>query len=112
MRRILLTMVGAVSADRIAINPDALRGVCRHYRVSRLLAYGSVVREDFRPGSDIDLLVEFEAGSRPTLFTLGGMIADLEDLLGREVDLKTLGDFPIELRAGVLASAELLYAAD
>jgi predicted nucleotidyltransferase len=67
----------------------ALPGLRRKYRVRELYLFGSMARGDARPDSDVDVLVEFEAGpeARPTLFTLGGLLSDLEDLLGRRVDL-------------------------
>lgn len=66
---------------------EALPGLRREYGVDALYLFGSVARGDDGPESDVDVLVEFEPGARPTLFTLGGVLADLEDLLGRKVDL-------------------------
>ena len=105
-------MVSTLAASRVRTDPAVIRALCRQYHVRRLSLYGSVLREDFRSDSDVDFLAEFEAGARPTLFTLGAMLADLEDLIGREVDLKTPGDFPAGIREHVLAGAEALYAAE
>jgi hypothetical protein len=66
----------------------------------------------FGPESDVGVLVEFERSHTPGLFALGGMLVDLSDLAGREVDLRTPDDFPARLRERVLAGAQLLYAAE
>lgn len=93
-----------------ALDPATLAAFCREHGVARLWAFGSVLRDDFDPArSDVDLLVEFQAGVRCGYFKLLGMQHEMEDLLGREVDLLTPG----ELRSGVLdsvtRSARLLY---
>jgi predicted nucleotidyltransferase len=65
--------------------------------------FGSVARGEQRPGSDIDLLVEFEPGR--SLFDLGGLICDLEDLLGGPVDVVTADELRPQIRERVLADA-------
>jgi len=60
----------------------------------------------------VDVLVEFEPGYSPGLFTLGGIALELDALVGREVDLKTPADFPDDVRQQVLATVAPLYAAD
>ena len=88
-----------------------LAGFCVRNRVAALRVYGSVIRGDAGPDSDIDVLLEFEPGVDPDLFELGGMQQDLSDLFGREVDLKTPEMFqPSNLRR-VLGSSALAYAA-
>jgi predicted nucleotidyltransferase len=72
---------------RIEIPRDRLEAFCRKHRVRRLSVFGSVLREDFRPGSDVDLLVSFEEGARHSLFDLVSMQDELQAILGREVDL-------------------------
>lgn len=94
-----------------SLDPAALAAFCSRHRVRALRVFGSVLRDDFGPESDIDILPEFEAGGDPDLFDLGGMEQDLTDLFGREVDLKTPEMFsPPNLRR-VLASSILGYAA-
>ncbi len=75
--------------DRIDIPQDALAEFCRRNHIRKLSLFGSVLREDFGPDSDVDVLVEFEPGCVPGLsfFTLQD---DLSALLGRQVDLNTL----------------------
>jgi len=60
---------------------------CRRRHIRRLELFGSVLREDFGPGSDIDVLVEFEAGNAPGLFQFADLEQELTAILGREVDL-------------------------
>ncbi|MGA2442175.1 MAG: nucleotidyltransferase domain-containing protein [Tepidisphaeraceae bacterium] len=88
-----------------------LTSLCRRYGVRRLWLYGSILRPDFRPDSDIDVLVETDR-KRPTgLFKLGGLQSDLVSMMGRPVHLTTLGSVPKELRSGLLSSARLQYVA-
>lgn len=105
-------MVSVLAARRIRLDPVALQEFCRRRHIARLSVYGSVVRPDFRPDSDVDMLVEFEPGHTPGLLTLGGIALELDELVGREVDLKTPADFPDSVRHEVLATAEPLYACD
>jgi len=95
----------------IDFSESALADFCRRHRVARLSLFGSVLTDDFRPDSDVDVLVEFEPGAKPTLFYLGGMLMELQGLLGREVDLRTPGDLSPYFRQDVLKGSKLLYAA-
>jgi uncharacterized protein len=72
---------------RIAIPEPEGRAFCQRWRVTELALFGSVLRDDFRPDSDIDVLVRFHPDARPTLFDLVRMQDELEHLLGRPVDL-------------------------
>ncbi len=72
---------------RIAIPRDRLAAFCRAHRIRRLSVFGSVLREDFRPDSDVDILVSFDEGARHSLFDLVTMQDELEAILGRKVDL-------------------------
>jgi predicted nucleotidyltransferase len=84
---------------------------CRRHHIRKLSFFGSVLRDDFRPDSDVDVLVEFEAEHVPGLFRLAGMARELSSLLdGREVDLRTPQDLSPYFRDEVLVSAEVQYA--
>jgi len=72
--------------------------------------FGSVLREDFGPDSNLDVLVEFEPGQSVGLIRLAGMQIELSDILGRKVDLRTPGDLSRYFRQEVLDSAEVQYA--
>jgi predicted nucleotidyltransferase len=83
---------------------------CRRHKISKLSIFGSILRDDFRPDSDIDVLVEF-SGPTPSLLDLGGMQVELSALLGRETDLKTTGFLSGNFREQVLREARIAYAA-
>ncbi|MDN5870462.1 MAG: nucleotidyltransferase family protein [Nitrococcus sp.] len=98
--------------NAISIPQEALAGFCREHGIRRLAVFGSALRKDFRPDSDIDLLVEFEPDRIPTLFDIAGMEQELSSLLGgRKVDLRTPEDLSRYFREKVLAEAEVQYAA-
>ena len=75
-------------SPHIAIPQEAVAEFCRRNHIRRLAFFGSVLREDFRPDSDVDVLVEFEPG-RKTFDAFVHLALFLEDLLGRRVDLLT-----------------------
>ena len=66
---------------------DALAAFCRRWQITELALFGSALRDDFGPDSDVDLLVSFAPDARHSLFDLVAMEEELEELLGREVDL-------------------------
>jgi hypothetical protein len=71
----------------VEIPEKSMAEFCRRRHIRRLDLFGSVLREDFRPDSDIDVLVEFEAGSEPGLLQFSAIERELEAILGRKVDL-------------------------
>jgi len=75
--------------NRISIDRERLAEFCRRWRIIELALFGSVLREDFRPESDVDVLVAFADDARWGLFDLCRMEEGLEDIFGREVDLVT-----------------------
>jgi len=97
--------------DALQIPDKQLADFCRRHEVKQLSAFGSVLGDEFGPESDIDLLVEFLPSAQPTLFDLGGMLMELREMLGREVDLRTPADLSPYFRDEVVATAQLLYAA-
>lgn len=82
---------------------------CKQHHVIKLAFFGSVLREDFRPDSDIDMLVEFEAGKVPGL-AFFGMQDELTKLIGRKVDLHTPKSISKYYREQVLKEAQIVYA--
>lgn len=80
------------------------------YHICRLSLFGSVLRDDFKPGSDVDILVEFEPGFKIGLIKMARMENELLDILGRKVDLRTPGDLSRYFRNEVLENAEVEYA--
>ena len=94
---------------RIEIDRDALAAFCRRHRIRKLAFFGSVLRDDFGPASDVDVLVEFEPGARVGLIRLARMENELSDLLGRKVDLNTPGCLSPYFRDEVLREAEVVH---
>jgi uncharacterized protein len=90
---------------------DRIREFCVRHRIRRLAPFGSILRNDFRPDSDVDMLVEFEPGTRVGLIRLAGIENELSILLGRKVDLNTPGSFKPETRSRILSQAEVQFAA-
>ncbi len=96
---------------QLALDLEAISRFCQERRIRRLSLFGSVLRDDFGPESDVDVLVEFEPGVRIGLMGLAQAELDLTGLLGREVDLNTPGGLHHRFRDRVLAEAEVIYAA-
>ncbi len=94
---------------RIEICRDTLAEFCRRHRIRKMAFFGSVLRDDFGPDSDVDVLVEFEPGAHVGLIALAGMENELSDLLGRRVDLNTPGCLSRYFREEVLRQAEVIH---
>ena len=94
----------------IAIDQERVADFCRRHRIRRLALFGSVLRDDFRPDSDVDVLVEFEPDAVVGLIRLAGIEIELSQLLGRKVDLRSPGDLSRYFREQVVQSAEVVYA--
>ena len=95
----------------INIPDEALAELCQRYGVTRLSVFGSILRPDFGPASDVDILVEFPSGQTPSLLDLGGLLMELREMIGREVDLKTPGFLSPPIYQRVAREARTLYAA-
>ncbi len=99
----------------IAIPEDALRAFCARWQVSELALFGSVLRGDFRPDSDIDVLIQFDPAARWTLLDFVEMRDELADLFGRPVDLVSRRAVERSRNAirrrEILDSARVIYAA-
>ncbi|MCH8844770.1 MAG: nucleotidyltransferase family protein [SAR324 cluster bacterium] len=96
----------------ISVDQEAVAQFCRSHHIRKLSLFGSVLRDDFGPESDVDLLVEFDPGKVPGLIRLSGMELDLSPLFGgRKVDLRTAEDLSRYFRDQVVATAEGVYAA-
>jgi predicted nucleotidyltransferase len=93
---------------RIPIPEDEVAGFCRRHHIRRLALFGSVIRDDFEPHSDVDVLVHFEPGKAPG-WEFFAMQDELTEILGRRVDLNTPGFLSKYYRDRVLAEAEVVY---
>lgn len=98
-----LTLFNQAVRDRIA-------DFCRRNHIRRLALFGSVLRDDFGPNSDVDVLVEFEPGHVPGL-AFFDVEVELSEIVGRKVDLNTPGFLGRHFRDEVMGEAEVLYAA-
>ena len=90
------------------ISSNRIEQFCQQHHIQQLSFFGSVVRDDFRPDSDIDVLVSFEEGFTPG-FDFFLMEAELSELLGRKVDLNTIHFLSPEIRPSVLSEAVSVY---
>ncbi len=97
--------------SRIQIPLQEIEAFCRKHRIRRLALFGSVLRDDFGPDSDVDVFGIFEPGTRVGLIGLAGMELELSEILGRQVDLNMPGFLSRYFREKVLAEAEVLHDA-
>jgi predicted nucleotidyltransferase len=92
----------------LAVPHDQIVDFCRRHHIRRLAFFGSVLREDFEPDSDVDVLVEFDPDHIPGL-DFFAMQAELSQILNRQVDLNTLHFISPYFRGQVQAGAEVVY---
>ena len=102
----------SLPVKNISLDQNAIGRFCRERKIRRLALFGSVLRDDFRPDSDVDVLVEFDARHIPTLLNVADMEQELSAIVGRRVDLRTPEDLSRYFRDDVLAQAEVQYAAE
>jgi len=93
------------------VDGPSLADVCRRYGVKELSLFGSAVRGETRPESDVDMMVEFEPGVRIGLIKFESLVEELELLAGRRVDLVTKRGLKPWIRPHVLKDARVIYAA-
>ena len=98
-------------AERITFDRGKLVEFCHRHHIRKLSFFGSVLRDDFRPDSDVDVLVEMEPGFPAGLIRLAGMELELAQLLGRDVDLCLAQDLKQAIRDRVCETARVQYAA-
>lgn len=98
------------SRARIALPRAQIAEFCRRRHIRRLALFGSVLRDDFQPDSDVDVLVEFEPGTKLG-FAFFDIEQELSQILGRRVDLRTEQELSKYFRDEVLAEAEEVYVA-
>ncbi len=96
---------------QVSIPKDRLAALCQERGIKWLAVFGSALREDFGPESDIDVLVEFETDRIPGLLGVAGIELELSELFsGRKVDLRTPEDLSPYFRQDVLDTVEVQYA--
>lgn len=100
-----------MSRVKIDIPQEKIADFCRKWNITELALFGSVLREDFRPDSDVDVLVSFAEGARWSLFDLVIMQEELKEVFGREVDLVEKGGLRNPFRRHeILTTREVIHA--
>ena len=94
----------------IELDTPEINALCREHGMARLALFGSVLRDDFGPASDVDVLVEFEPGRTPGIMAMATLEQELGALLGRRVDLRTPAELGRHIREQVLREAVTQYA--
>ncbi len=94
----------------IDIPREKIEEFCKRNNIRKLSLFGSALKGELRPDSDIDLLIEFDPDHIPGLIRLAGMEIELSEILGRKVDLRTPHDLSRYFRQEVLNTAEVQYA--
>jgi predicted nucleotidyltransferase len=89
---------------------DKIAEFCKKNHIRKLSLFGSALRDDFKPDSDVDMLVEFNPEHVPGFITLAGMETELGQIMGRKVDLRTAQDLSPYFRQEVIESAVTQYA--
>ena len=95
---------------QIKIPKKKIGAFCKKHHIKRLSLFGSALRDDFNPESDVDILVEFDQEHIPGLIRLAGIEIELTEILGHKVDMRTAQDLSRYFREEVLTSAEVQYA--
>jgi len=94
----------------IRVTKDKIAEFCQRHSIRKLAFFGSVLRDDFRPGSDVDVLVEFIPGAAVGFFKLYDLEQELSQILeGRKVDINTPKSLSKYFRDKVLSEAEVQY---
>lgn len=96
-------------APQIEIADEVLADLCRRYQVKALYVFGSAARNEMRPDSDVDLLVELQPDHSISLFRFWDLEEELAALLGRKVDLVSKGGLNRHRAPYILRDARLLY---
>ena len=94
----------------IEVPKDRIAQFCRRNHIRKLALFGSVLRDDFRPDSDVDMLVEFEPGQTAGLLGMAALELELTEMLGRKVDLRTAAELSRYFRDAVIRTSEVQYA--
>ena len=94
----------------VDIPGEAIAAFCRRNHIRKLALFGSVLREDFRPDSDVDILVEFESGHAVGMLRMAELELELTRLLKRKVDLRTPAELSRYFREEVMRESEVQYA--
>ena len=95
---------------QIELPQERIKEFCKRHHIRKLSLFGSALRDDFSPESDLDILVEFDPAHIPGFIRLAGMEIELTEILGRKVDMRTAQDLSRYFRDEVLNSSKVQYA--
>ena len=98
-----------MKSSRINFKEEQISDFCKRNHIKKLALFGSILRDDFRPDSDIDVLVTFDRSVPIGLFEIIGMEMELTEMIGRKVDLRTPNELSDYFRDEVLSEAEVQY---
>jgi predicted nucleotidyltransferase len=98
-------------SGRINLTKEQIAEFCQKNHIKKFAFFGSVLRDDFRSDSDIDVLIEIEQGIRIGLLDLAEMEIELSEITGKKVDLRTPNELSRYFREEVLSEAEVQYEA-
>lgn len=102
-----------VVSDRLKVSLDAIAQFCQRWNIVEFALFGSVLRDDFRPDSDVDVLVTYERSYRLTFSHLLGMQEEIEDLFHRDVDLVEKKQLKNPYRrSNILKTHRVIYASE
>lgn len=102
-------MAGVGDQVNITLPMAAIEAFCRNNRIRKLSLFGSVLREEFGPDSDVDVLIEFERGHAVDFFDFMELEFRLSEIIGRKVDLNTPGFLSRYFRQKVMDAAQVIY---
>jgi len=95
----------------ITFDSEKIATFCRRHGITKFSLFGSILRDDFGPDSDMDVLVEFGPEGSPSLLDLGGMLVELTEMFGWQADLKTWGFISDRIRPRIERERQVQYAA-
>lgn len=104
-----MKIINVSSITNISVPTEKITQFCQHYHIQKLSFFGSVLRDDFSPKSDVDILVELNPQHIPGLIRLSAMEQELSDIFQRQVDLRTPEDFSPYFRQEILNTAVVQY---
>lgn len=99
-----------MSKGYIELPKEKIAEFCKRNHIRKLSLFGSILRGNFRPDSDVDLLVEFDPAHIPGFFKLAHMERELSELVGKKVDLRTPQELSRYFRDEVISEAKVQYA--
>ena len=95
--------------ERIGLSKDQIAEFCKKNHIKKFAFYGSILRDDFRPNSDIDVLVDFDQEAKMDLIRMAEIEIELSDIVGKRVDMRTPQDLSKYFRDKVVREADVQY---